>query len=137
MARTKTPAIGYSYCGNKFTEKHKMVDISLNHFTDESQAMREIEAAGYHPITLDFPKLENENHWHEFDSYVYVLEGEITITDADTGETCDCPAGTRIVAPRGVLHREVSNGYKALIGLSVKPEELTQPIDKPPPVVPA
>jgi mannose-6-phosphate isomerase-like protein (cupin superfamily) len=126
--------MGYPRYANKFTEQQAMVDITLNHFTDEAQAMGEIEAAGYHPITLDFPKLENENHWHDFDSFVYVLEGEITVIDAESGETCDCTAGTRIVAPRGVLHREVSDGYKALLGLSVKPEALTQPIDKPPPV---
>jgi hypothetical protein len=37
----------------------------------------------------------------------------------------------RIDAPAGVVHREVTGGYRAVFGLSVAPADLTQPINKP------
>ena len=108
--------------------------IHHDQFTDEAQALEEIEHAGYHAMTLDFPAENNEPHWHDFDSMLYILEGEVTIIDTETGEECICGPGTRLRAGAGVLHREVTEGYKALIGIPIKPEELTQPINKPPPV---
>jgi quercetin dioxygenase-like cupin family protein len=110
------------------------MDIEYNYFKNESEVLTEIEAVGYFPLTLDFPAESNEDHWHDFDSMVYILEGEITITEAETGESCTCGAGTKIMAPGGVLHREQTAGHKALIGFSIDPAELTQPVNKPPPV---
>ena len=111
------------------------MNIEHNYFSDESQVQAEIEAAGYHAVTLDFEAENNDPHWHDFDSLVYVLDGQIAVTDEQTGESCVCEKGAKITAPRGVLHREKTPGYRAMIGLSVKPEELTQPLNKPPPVV--
>lgn len=110
------------------------MDISHDHFSDEASALREIEEAGYHAVTVDFPAESNEDHWHDFDSMSFVLSGQVTITETATGETCVLGAGGRVMAPRGILHREQTDGYRALIGLSVDPATLTQPVNKPPPV---
>jgi quercetin dioxygenase-like cupin family protein len=110
------------------------MEVTHNHFSDESAALAEIEAAGYNPMTVDFPAETNSDHWHDFDSILFILDGELTLTNAQTGETCVCGVGTRLKAPRGVLHREQTEGYKALIGLSITPEEITQPVNKEPPV---
>jgi len=110
------------------------MNVQPNHFSDEAQAVAEIEAAGYFPLTLDFPAEDNEAHWHDFDSMVYILEGEISVTDTETQENCICGAGTRIIASAGQLHRESTKGHKAVIGFSISPEKLTQPVNKPPPV---
>ena len=110
------------------------MDIKHDHFSDENQVLAEIEAAGYYPISLDFDSEAKEEHWHDFDSMVYIVDGEITVIDTQTGERCVCGRGAMINAPRGVLHKEVTRGYRAIIGLSVKPEDLTQPVSKPPPV---
>lgn len=111
------------------------MDIQFDYFFEEAEAVGEIEAAGYFPLALDFPAESNEDHWHDFDSMVYILDGEITLFDSQTGERCVCGKGTRIVAPRGVLHREETAGHRAMIGFSVDPSQLTQPVNKPPPVV--
>ena len=108
------------------------MEIREDHFSTEAEALAEIEAAGHWPVTLEFEPEKNENHWHDFDSMLFVLEGELCVTEADTGESCVCRAGTRLIAKAGVLHREEHNGYKAVIGLSVDPATLTQPINKPP-----
>ena len=34
---------------------------------------------GYHEISFDFPAEENELHWHDFDSVLYVTGGELTV----------------------------------------------------------
>jgi len=107
------------------------VDITSDHFTTEEEAVAEITAAGYWPLTIEFPPEKNDNHWHEFDSMVFVLKGEVALTEADTGEHCVCGPGTRIIAKAGVRHREAHHGYKAVIGFSVDPATLTQPINKP------
>ena len=102
-------------------------------FDDEAQAYAEIEAMGYHAMAFDFPAEENELHWHDFDSVVYVTAGEITLSRED-GESITCQRGAKIVAKAGLVHREHSSGYSAIIGFAVAPETLTQPINKPLPV---
>jgi hypothetical protein len=45
-----------------------------------------------------------------------------------------CQRGAKIVASAGVVHREQTPGYSAIIGFSVPLESLTQPVNKPLPV---
>ena len=102
-------------------------------FEDEAQAYAEIEAMGYHAMALDFPAEENALHWHDFDSVLYVTAGELTLS-REEGQSITCERGVKIVASAGVVHREQTSGYSAIIGLSVAPDALTQPINKPLPV---
>ena len=92
-------------------------------------------AAGQPAITPDCDADTNAGHWHDFDAVVYIMDGELIITDLETGERCSCTRGSKITAPRGVLHSEETPGYRATVGLPEKFENLTQPINKPPPVV--
>ena len=109
-------------------------DIRFNHFSTEKEAVAEIKERGYWPLTLDFHAETNDSHWHDFDSVLFVLEGELGFTETGTGESCVCGPGTRIDAKAGVLHNEEHQGYKAVIGFAIDPATLTQPINKPPPV---
>ena len=102
-------------------------------FDHEAQAYAEIEAMGYHAMGFDFPAEENDFHWHDFDSVVYVTGGEITLSRED-GESITCQRGAKIVAKAGLVHYERTSGYSAIIGFSVAPEALTQPVNKPLPV---
>ena len=103
-------------------------------FEDEAQAYAEIEAMGYHAMAFDFPAEENDLHWHDFDSVLYVTAGELTVSVEGEDESVTCQTGTKIVATAGVVHREQTPGYRAIIGFSVPLESLTQPINKPLPV---
>ena len=102
-------------------------------FEDEAQAYAEIEAMGYRAMAFDFPAEENDLHWHDFDSVVYVTAGEITLSRED-GESITCQRGAKIVATAGVVHKESTPGYSAIIGFSQLPESLNQPVNKPLPV---
>ena len=96
--------------------------------------MASTKEAGYYPVTVDFGAGTNAEQWCDFDSMVYIVDGEITVIDMQTGECCVCAKGTMINAPRGALHREETQGHRSIIGLSVKPDDLTQPVNKPPTV---
>jgi hypothetical protein len=45
-----------------------------------------------------------------------------------------CQRGAKIVASAGVVHKEQTEGYSAIIGFSVPVAELTQPVNKALPV---
>ncbi len=102
-------------------------------FEDEAQAYEEIAAIGFHAMAIDSPPDENELHWHDFDSVVYVTAGKVTLS-LNNVESAACQRGAKIVASAGVAHREKTSGYSAIIGFSVAPEALTHPVNKPLPV---
>ena len=102
-------------------------------FADESEAIALAEAAGEHPLALDIEAVQNDFHWHDFQTTTYIVEGELTIDVRDSGERFVCGPGTVIRAEtRGIVHRETSDGYRAVFGFDRDPRELTMPIDKDP-----
>ena len=76
-------------------------------FEDEAQAYAEIQAIGYHAMAFDFPAEENDLHWHDFDSVLYVTAGELTVSVESEDESVTCHRGTKIVATAGVVHRDI------------------------------
>jgi quercetin dioxygenase-like cupin family protein len=100
-----------------------------NHFQTAEQALEEVAVRGWHglEVTLD---PEEDLHWHDFDAVVFVLEGTASVEFAD-GSIEECSVGTKIEAPAGIVHRTVGSSYRAVLGLSVDPGEMTQPVDKP------
>ena len=107
---------------------------AIESFQDEAQAYAEIEGRGFHAVALDFPGESNDFHWHDFDAVVYITAGQLKVVVEGHGEPYICTRGTKFNAAAGVVHREESEGYSAIIGLSVPPENLTQPVNKTPPV---
>ncbi|MDH3707473.1 MAG: cupin domain-containing protein [Acidimicrobiia bacterium] len=96
----------------------------------EDEAVAELQRLGMTAVALDFEPEESEMHWHDFDSRVYVVEGYLRIELPD-GQACDLHAGDMIEADAGVVHREVTRGYRAVIGFAVDPTTLSRPINKP------
>ncbi|MBC7520080.1 MAG: hypothetical protein H7268_03145 [Sandarakinorhabdus sp.] len=105
--------------------------VDKQHFTDEAQALAEIDAAGFHSLVLDIPAETNELHFHDFDTKFYVLGGGLQLTVGDTGSVHDVRPGDRVVADAGWVHRESHQGFRAVFGFSVPPSMLTMPINKP------
>jgi len=83
-------------------------------------------------MLLEVPPEANENHWHDFDTMIFILKGENVVTEVDTGQTFTCGPGSRIDFPRGVIHHENHQGYRALFGFSVDLATLKGPINLPP-----
>jgi mannose-6-phosphate isomerase-like protein (cupin superfamily) len=106
--------------------------LTENHFTTEAEALAEIEARGLHTVgAFDVSAEDNELHWHEFDSVIYVLDGTARVEFED-GSVMQCAAGARVEAPAGTLHREATPAYRAVFGFSMDPSAMTQPVNKPP-----
>ena len=103
-------------------------------FDDEAQAHEEIGAMGYHAMAFYFPAEENEFHWHDFDSVLYIIDRELTVWVDGGDESVNRQRGAKVVAAAGTVHIEQTPGYSAIIGFSVAPDSLTQPISKPKPV---
>ena len=101
-------------------------------FSTQEEAMTAINAAGYYPMLLDVPPEANEDHWHDFDTIIFILEGENIVTEAATGKTLVCGPGSRIDFPRGVVHHENHKGYRALFGFSVDLAKFAGPINMAP-----
>jgi quercetin dioxygenase-like cupin family protein len=100
-----------------------------NYFETEAQALEEIAARGWYGFAVDLDP-EDELHWHDFDAVVFVLEGTASAEFAD-GSIEQGSVGAKIEAPAGMVHRTVGSSYRAALGLSVDPAELTQPVNKP------
>ena len=106
---------------------------NVESFSDEAEDFAQIEAKNWHAVTLDIPAESNDFHWHDFDAVVYVTKGELMLTVEGMEGPIRCVRGTKINATAGVVHREESSGYSAIIGFEQAPEALTQPINKAPP----
>src|SRR5262245_35226772 len=98
--------------------------LTEGYFSTEEEARTEIEARGWHPITIELEPMENDLHWHDFDAVLYVLDGSVTI-ELDDGTIMQCGAGARVDTPAGVVHRDSSTSYRAVIGLAGPPHQTT------------
>lgn len=108
-------------------------DCTFDAFTDEAGAIALAESRGEHPLALDIEAVENDYHWHDFRTTIYLVRGELTVEVRDSGERVTCGPGTMIGAGEpGVVHREMTDGYRAVFGFDRDPRTLTMPIDKPP-----
>jgi hypothetical protein len=105
--------------------------ITADAFQSEGDAVREIEARGWHALTFPAPGEVSEWHWHDFEALIFMLEGSMRIEFEDGSPAFDCVPGCRIETADRVVHREVTDGYRAVFGLSVDPAKITMPINKP------
>lgn len=104
------------------------------HFSTEEEAIAEITERGWHAVALDVTGAEEDYHWHDFDSQVFIVSGTAAAVCED-GTVEESTAGTRIDAPAGVVHRDVpGTTYRAVFGFSVDPAEMMDPVNKPLPV---
>ncbi len=70
---------------------------------DEAQFRQQLQEQGYsEAVSVDYePNAANDMHTHDFDAFVFVLSGELTLVTEDDstthkpGQTCKLAAGTR------------------------------------------
>ncbi len=106
------------------------VSVYPDHFNKPEQAYDEIKSHGMHAVEMSVPPVENTSHWHEFSTRIYILEGELNITDPVQNVTIKASRGTLVEVPARVLHAELSiDGYNIIAGLSVDPSSLTSPVN--------
>ena len=105
--------------------------VSEGHMVTEAEALAEIEARGWYGFVRDVVVEEDEElHWHDFDAVLYVLEG--TARAATPTGTVEAGPGTLAQASAGWVHGDIAGTtYRGVLGFSVHPTKMTQPINKP------
>jgi hypothetical protein len=104
----------------------------------EAAATELIRSRGYeHVFTLDVAPEDTEPHWHDFDTFIMLLSGSMTVFDDEAGERFECRAGTFVETAGNILHHELQSGYRAVIGFGCDPMKLTRPVKKSPADQPA
>jgi hypothetical protein len=106
------------------------IAVFHDHFSTLDEAQKEIAEHQLYPIEMAVPPVDNQSHWHDFSTRIYILDGELQITDISTGNTLRASAGSLVEVPERVLHTEFSvSGYRIIAGMTVDPSGLTGPVD--------
>ena len=109
------------------------IKVEYDCLDSEAEALELLDRSGLHTMTIAVPPVRNESHWHHFDSIFLILEGNLELTDSDSGITHQCGIGTRITVPARALHSEYSaQGYRVALGTTVPASEFGEPVDRPP-----
>jgi len=108
------------------------ISVQENHFSSAAQAFAEIKSAGLHAVEMTVPPVKNTSHWHHFSTWIYILDGELHITDTARKVTLTAPPGSRVEVPERVLHNEESDGYTIIAGMSEHPASIGNPVDRDP-----
>ncbi|MSQ99685.1 MAG: hypothetical protein EXR85_10400 [Xanthomonadales bacterium] len=106
------------------------IRVHQGYFRELDQAVAEIAAQQLYPVEMLVPPVSNESHWHSFSTRIYILEGELTITDHVLKQAFTAGPGALVEVPQRVLHSEFSaQGYKIIAGMTADPAGLSGPID--------
>ena len=106
------------------------IRVHPRYFNAPHEAIAEIEAQKLYPVEMLVPPVSNASHWHGFSTRIYILEGELTITDHVLKQAFTAGPGALVEVPERVLHSEFSTqGYKIIAGMTADPAGLSGPID--------
>jgi hypothetical protein len=105
--------------------------VHPKYFSSEDHVFDELEMNGMFIAEMDVPAVANAPHWHSFTTWMYILEGELHITDTGQDRTLTAKKGARVDVPERVLHCEESSGYKIIAGMTEMPAENGE-VDLPP-----
>lgn len=109
------------------------IAVKEKHFGTRDEALLEISNAGLFPLEMFVNPVKNTSHWHDFSTIIFLVEGELRITDVASQKTLIAGPGSRVTVPERVLHAEESvMGYRIIAGMSVDPASLTGAVDLPP-----
>ena len=94
--------------------------IEKNFFNGLADALDDIKKTGFWPTTFILPAGYRKHvHWHSYDVNIYVMEGESSFYDDQSGQTHSVTVGDKITVPA----KTSEDFLKPL-----SPDELTQAI---------
>lgn len=81
--------------------------IEKGYFDDYTDVMDDLKASKFWPTTfVSGPSPGLEIHWHSEEVHAYVMEGETTFLDEETGVRSAVGPGDKIIVPARTLHAE-------------------------------
>ncbi len=91
------------------------VAISHDPGAPEEQVVEEMAQEGFAAAPKDYPSGKTEPHHHDYDVYLYIMEGEFRLRlDAQTVHICR--PGDRVRVPRGTVHSEEHGPLRMIVG---------------------
>ncbi len=83
------------------------VKIHKGFFKKRSDVMDDLKVSGFWPTTfVSGPSPGLEVHWHSEEVHAYIMEGETSFLDAESGDRSPVGPGDKIVVPARTLHAE-------------------------------
>ena len=83
------------------------VSVKKNYFNGLRGALEDIARDEFWPTTfISEPSAPPDVHWHACDVHGYVISGNSTILDGETGQWLSLSAGDKLIIPAGALHIE-------------------------------
>ncbi len=84
-----------------------MLTIHKRFFESRAEVLEDLKSTGFWPTTfVSGPSPGLDVHWHSEDVNAYVMEGETSFLDAESGERHSVGVGDKIVVPARALHAE-------------------------------
>ena len=83
------------------------VQVQKHFFDGMSEVLDDIKSTGFWPrffVSGASPGLDP--HWHDCEVHAYVMEGDTSFLDAETGKQVDITVGDKLVIPARTLHAE-------------------------------
>ena len=104
----------------------------------EEEALAQVAAMGFSGFAFDLDTaVDEELHWHEFDSISWVIAGTGSFAD-EHGNVFKTAPGCRLKAPAGWLHRALAGPtVRIVLGTNLPTDQWIAPIDKDPAERPA
>jgi hypothetical protein len=127
--------------GSAFSHAHggpgnQMIIRHMNRSYNRQEAEAEIRDRGLHEMVFEVPAVDNEPHWHDFDAYLYLLDGTLHLRDVQAGVVHECSPGIRIDVPAKTVHAEQSKGYTVLLGCTRDPATFDEGLNRDPATLP-
>lgn len=83
------------------------IEVHKGFFEDRADVLDDVKAHGFWPTTfVSGPSPGLDVHWHSEEVHAYVMEGETSFLDGESGERHAVAAGDKIVVPPRTLHAE-------------------------------
>ncbi len=82
----------------------------------EEQALAAMRRDGFDATTKDYAPGKTDPHQHDYDISLYVLEGEIRVTELDADAVHVCKPGDKLFVASGTRHCEEHGPLRMVVG---------------------
>jgi mannose-6-phosphate isomerase-like protein (cupin superfamily) len=83
------------------------IEIHKRFFESRADVLDDLKATGFWPTTfVSGPSPGREAHWHSHDVHAYVVEGNTSFLDGESGKRHSVGPGDKVVVPMRTLHAE-------------------------------
>lgn len=83
------------------------LNVEKKFFTSKAEVMEDVGRTGYWPTTfISGPSDGFEPHWHADEVHAYIMEGETSFFDVESGEDLPVSEGDKVIVPAKAMHAE-------------------------------